>query len=72
MIFRFQPLAASREGCHTYLVEASYRIIRQADGTFAVERTEPGREPVISGHFNTEAEARSHVADLKKMGPLTR
>jgi hypothetical protein len=48
-------------------VEATYRIIRQADGTFAVERTEPGKEPVISGHVKTEAEARSHVEDLKKM-----
>jgi hypothetical protein len=53
-------------------MEASYRIISQADGTFAVERTEPGREPDIIGHFKTEAEARSCVADLKKMGPRDR
>lgn len=39
-------------------MEATYRIISQADGTFAVERTEPGKEPVVTGHFKTEAEAR--------------
>jgi hypothetical protein len=50
-------------------VEASYRIVSQADGTFAVERTEPGKEPVLSGHFKTDAEARAHVANLKKMAP---
>jgi hypothetical protein len=50
-------------------VEASYRIVSQADGTFAVERTEPGKEPVLSGPFKTEAEARAHVANLKKMAP---
>jgi hypothetical protein len=48
-------------------MEASYRIVSQADGTFAVERTEPGKEPVISGHFKTEAEARAHLADLEKV-----
>jgi hypothetical protein len=53
-------------------MEAIYRIISQADGTFAVERTEPGKEPVVTGHFKTEAEARRHVADLKKLGPLDR
>jgi hypothetical protein len=40
------------------VMEASYRIFSQADGTFAVERTDPGTEPVVSGHFKTEAEAR--------------
>jgi hypothetical protein len=53
-------------------MEASYRIVSQADGTFAVERTEPGKDPVISGHFKTEAEARAHVADLKKTAPQDR
>lgn len=53
-------------------MEASYRIVGQADGTFAVERTEPGKERVVSGHFKTEAEARAHVADLKKMTPHDR
>jgi hypothetical protein len=51
-------------------VEAFYRIVSQADGTFAVERTEPNREPVISGHFKTEAEARAYVADQKNMAAL--
>jgi hypothetical protein len=51
-------------------VEASYRIISQADGTFAVERTEPSKEPVVTGHFKTEEEARRHVAELKRLGPL--
>jgi hypothetical protein len=50
-------------------MEAFYRIVSQADDTFAVERREPGKEPVISGHFKMEAEARAHVADLKKMAP---
>jgi len=50
-------------------MEASYRIVSQADGTFAVERTEPGKEPALSGHFKTEAAARAHIADLKKMAP---
>jgi hypothetical protein len=54
------------------VMEASYRIVSQADGTFAVERTEPGKDPVISGHFKTEAEARAHVADLKKAAPQDR
>jgi hypothetical protein len=53
-------------------MEAIYRILSQADGTFAVERTEPGREPVVSGHFRTEAEARAHVADLKRTAPQDR
>jgi hypothetical protein len=53
-------------------MEASYRIVSQADGTFAVERTEPGKAPVISGPFKTEAEARCHIADLKKMAPQDR
>jgi len=52
-------------------MEASYRIVGQADGTFAIERTEPGKEPVITGHFKTEAEARRHIADLKKLAPST-
>jgi hypothetical protein len=52
-------------------VKASYRILSQADGTFAVERTEPGKGPVITGHFKTEEEARAHVADLKKLPPDT-
>ena len=30
-------------------MEAIYRIVSQADGTFAVERTEPGKEAVVSG-----------------------
>jgi hypothetical protein len=53
-------------------MEASYRIVSQADGTFAVERMEPGKEPVLSRHFKTEAEARAHVADLKTMAPQDR
>jgi hypothetical protein len=53
-------------------MEASYRIVSQADGTFAVERSEPGKEPVVSGHFKTEGQARAHVADLKKMTPQDR
>jgi hypothetical protein len=53
-------------------MEASYSIVSQADGTFAVERTEPGKEFVVSGHFKTEAEARAHIADLKKMAPQDR
>jgi 3-hydroxymyristoyl/3-hydroxydecanoyl-(acyl carrier protein) dehydratase len=52
-------------------MEASYRIVSQADGTFAIERTEPAKEPVITGHFKTEAEARHHIADLKKLAPST-
>jgi hypothetical protein len=48
-------------------MEASYRIVSQADGTFAVERTEPGKEPVLSGHFKTEVGARVHIAALKGM-----
>jgi hypothetical protein len=36
-------------------MEATYRIISQAERTFAVERTEPGKEPVVTGHFKTEA-----------------
>ena len=51
-------------------MEASYRIVSQADGTFAVER-EPGKEPLVRGHFKTEAEARRHIADLKKLAPST-
>jgi hypothetical protein len=47
-------------------MEATYRIISRADGTFAVERTEPGKAPVITGHFKTEDEARAHVANLKR------
>lgn len=47
-------------------------VLSQADATFAVERTEPGKEPVLSGHFKTEAEARAHIADLKKMAPQDR
>jgi hypothetical protein len=53
-------------------MEASYRIVSRVDGTFAVERTEPGKEPVTSGHFKIEAEARAHVADLKKLAPQDR
>jgi hypothetical protein len=53
-------------------MEAFYRIVSQADGTFAVERTELGKEFVVSGHFKTEAEARAHIADLAKMAPQDR
>jgi hypothetical protein len=49
-----------------------YRIVSQADGTFALERTEPGKEPVVSGHFETEVEARAHVAELEKMATQDR
>ena len=52
-------------------MEATYRIISQADGTFAIERTEPGKESVISGCFKTEEEARHHVAELKRRPPDT-
>jgi hypothetical protein len=52
-------------------MEAAYRIISQSDGTFAIERTEPGKAPVITGHFKTEEEARVHVANLKKLPPNT-
>jgi hypothetical protein len=52
-------------------VEASYRILSQADGTFAVERTEPGKAPVITGRFKTEEEARAHVANLRRLPPDT-
>jgi hypothetical protein len=52
-------------------MEATYRIISQADGTFAIERTEPGKEPVVTGHFKTEEEARRCIADLKKLAPST-
>jgi hypothetical protein len=57
--------------CYTRPMEATYRIISHADGTFAVERTEPGKPPVVTGHFKTEQEARAHVADLKKRPPDT-
>jgi hypothetical protein len=53
------------------IMEASYRIVSQADGTFAVERTDPGKGPVVTGHFKTEAEARHHIADLRKLAPST-
>jgi hypothetical protein len=49
-------------------VEASYRIVSQADGTFAIERTEPGKELDTS---RPEEEARHHIADLKKLAPST-
>ena len=52
-------------------MEATYRIISHADGRFAVERTEPGKPPVVTGHFKTEQEARAHVADLRKRPPDT-
>jgi len=52
-------------------MEAIYRIISQADGTFAIERTVPGKAPVIIDHFKSEEEARAHVADLKKLPPDT-
>jgi hypothetical protein len=52
-------------------MEASYRIVNQADGTFAIEGAEPGKEPIITGHFKTEAEVRRHIADLKKLAPST-
>ena len=58
-------------GWHSRIMEASYRIVSRADGTFAIERTEHGKEPVITGHFKTEGEARHHVADLKKLAPST-
>jgi hypothetical protein len=51
-------------------METFYRIVSQADGTFAIERTEPERKPVISGHFKTEAEARSYVASQENMAAL--
>jgi hypothetical protein len=52
-------------------MEATCRIISHADGTFAVERTESGKPPVVTGHFKTEKEARAHVADMKKRPPDT-
>jgi hypothetical protein len=57
--------------CYTRPMEAAYRIVSQADGTFAVERTEPGKSPVVTGHFKTEKEARAHVADPRKRPPDT-
>ena len=53
-------------------MEASYRIVSQADGTFAIERTEPGKEPVITGHYKTEEEARHHIAEAGALDRLTR
>jgi hypothetical protein len=52
-------------------MEATYRVISQADGSFAIERTEPGKAPAITGHFKTEEEARAHVANLKRLPPDT-
>ncbi len=52
-------------------MEATYRIISLADGSFAIERTEPGKAPVTTGRFKTEEEARAHVANLKKLPPDT-
>jgi hypothetical protein len=45
---------ASRDG-------SLLRIISQAVGTLAVERTEPGRENVVAGHLKTETEARRRI-----------
>jgi hypothetical protein len=52
-------------------MEAVYRIISQVDGTFAIERTEPGKAPVVTRHFKTEKQARAHVANLKRLPPRT-
>jgi hypothetical protein len=30
----------------------------------------PARSPFVIGHFKTDADARRHVADLKKLGSL--
>jgi hypothetical protein len=52
-------------------MEPSYPIVCLSDGTFATERTELGNEPVVTGHFKVEEEARRHIADLKKSAPST-
>jgi hypothetical protein len=52
-------------------MEATYRIVSQADGTFAIERTVPGKAAVLTGRYKTVEEARGHIADLKKLPPDT-
>jgi hypothetical protein len=39
----------------------SYRIISQADATFAVEATDPQRNRSVTGNFKTEDEARRYI-----------
>jgi hypothetical protein len=38
-----------------------YRVVPQDDGSYAVEITRPGEEPVIMNRFWTEAEADAWI-----------
>lgn len=40
---------------------ASYRIVSQADATFAVETRIPRHDPRFLASFKTEAEARKYI-----------
>jgi hypothetical protein len=39
----------------------SYRIISQADASFAVEATDPHRNRFLAASFGTEAECRGYI-----------
>jgi putative tryptophan/tyrosine transport system substrate-binding protein len=59
----YRELAA--RGCDILIASGNAPALSAAVGA-------AGNQIVVSGHFSTEAEARAHVADLKRMAPQDR
>jgi hypothetical protein len=49
------------------MADASYRVIRRADASFAVEITRPGALPQLAVDFATEAEADAWISQDKRL-----
>ena len=49
------------------MADASYRVIRRADASFAVEVTRPGALPQLAVNFVTEAEADAWISQDKRL-----
>ena len=49
------------------MADATYRVIRRADDSFAVEVTRPGALPQLAVDFATEAEADAWISQDKRL-----
>jgi hypothetical protein len=57
-----------RHGAETDVTDPTYRVIRQKDGSVAVEITRRGALPQLAAGFATEAEAADWIAQDKRLG----
>jgi hypothetical protein len=49
------------------MADASYRVIRRADDSFAVEVTRPGALPQLAVNLATKAEAEAWISQDKRL-----